>query len=184
MMRASLGFRPRREVFDTMIAAQLLGIEQIGLAALIERFFAITIGKEGQKSDWSRRPLSEKQLRYAVNDTRFLERLADRLGGELGERGRVDWHVESCRAMVESTRPDNARDPEVVWRIKGRAARPASTGYLGTLVLARPACPKREPALLQGLWQSADTGLAQWAVHPGLPLDQDPNCRITSPARG
>ena len=42
-------------------------------------FFAITIGKEGQKSDWSHRPLSDKQLRYAVNDTRFLERLADQM---------------------------------------------------------------------------------------------------------
>ena len=73
MMRASMGFRPRREAFDTMIAAQLLGFEQIGLAALIERYFDITIGKAGQKSDWSRRPLSENQLRYAVNDTRFLE---------------------------------------------------------------------------------------------------------------
>ena len=52
MMRASMDFRPRRAVFDTMIAAQLLGIEQIGLAALIERFFDITIGKGGQKSDW------------------------------------------------------------------------------------------------------------------------------------
>ena len=81
MLRASIGFRPRREVFDTMIAAQLLGLEQIGLAALTERFFAITIGKAGQKSDWSRRPLSENQLRYAVNDTRFLERLADRCTG-------------------------------------------------------------------------------------------------------
>ncbi len=59
MMRAWMGFRPHLEVFDTMIAAQLLGIEQIGLAALIERFFDITIGIAGVKSVWSRRPLSE-----------------------------------------------------------------------------------------------------------------------------
>ena len=60
-----------------MIAAQLLGIEQIGLAALIEKYFGVTIEKAGQKSDWSHRPLSEKQLSYAVNDTRFLAPLAD-----------------------------------------------------------------------------------------------------------
>lgn len=60
MMRAAMGFRPRRDVFDTMIAAQLLGFEQIGLAALIERYFDIPIGKVGQKSDWSRRPLSRR----------------------------------------------------------------------------------------------------------------------------
>lgn len=81
----------------------MLGIEQIGLAALIERYFAVTIGKAGQKSDWSRRPLSERQLSYAVNDTRYLEALSEQLAGELVERGRIEWHRESCRAMVQST---------------------------------------------------------------------------------
>jgi len=119
MMRASLGFTPHGDVFDTMIAAQLVGIEQIGLAALIERFFGIMVGKEGQKSDWSRRPLTEKQLRYAVNDTRFLEQLAACLGGLLNERGRLEWHRESCRAMKEATGRINSRDPEEAWRIKG-----------------------------------------------------------------
>ena len=177
MMRASLGFRPRREVFDTMIAAQLLGIEQIGLAALIERFFDITIGKEGQKSDWSRRPLSEKQLRYAVNDTRFLEQLADRLRGELGERGRVDWHVESCRAMVESARPDNKRDPEDAWRIKGagRLTR-RQLAYLRELWRWRDQHARRAnlPSFkIFGNQQILD--LLQWAEsHLGVPLDQGP----------
>jgi ribonuclease D len=171
-----MDFRPRREVFDTMIAAQLLGIEQIGLAALIERFFNITIGKEGQKSDWSHRPLSEKQLRYAVNDTRFLEPLADRLRAELGER-RVDWHRESCGAMVESSGRDNARDPEDAWRIKG-------SGRL----------TRRQLAYLREIWYWRDQHarsanlppfkvfgneqileLLQWAEsHPGVPLQQGP----------
>ena len=119
MMRASMGFRTRGEVFDTMIAAQLLGFEQIGLASLIERFFDITIGKEGQKSDWSRRPLSEKQKLYAINDTRYLAELSQRLRGELAQRGRVQWHRESCRAMVDATERDNSRDPEETWRVKG-----------------------------------------------------------------
>ena len=177
MMRAAMGFRPRRDVFDTMIAAQLLGIEQIGLAALIERYFNVTIGKEGQKSDWSRRPLSDKQRRYAVNDTRFLARLADRMRGELDERKRVDWHRESCRAMVESTGRDDARDPANAWRIKGA----------GRLT-------RRQLAYLREIWRWRDQyarsvdlpafrilgnqeilGLVQWAEsHPGAPLHQGP----------
>ncbi len=177
MLRASMGFRPRREVFDTMIAAQLLGLEQIGLAALIERFFEITIGKEGQKSDWSRRPLSEKQLCYAVNDTCFLKPLAERLADELSARGRLDWHVESCQAMVESTGRDRSRDPEEAWRIKG-------SGRLR----------RRQLAYLRGLWRWRDEqarranrpafkvfgnqqifALIEWAEsHPGVPLDQGP----------
>lgn len=119
MLRTFLNFRPRGEVFDTMIAAQLLGIEQIGLASLIELFLGVTVEKNGQKSDWSRRPLSEEQLSYAVNDTRFLEPLAERLACELKQRGRLEWHKESCRAMVESTDRDRLRDPDEVWRIKG-----------------------------------------------------------------
>lgn len=177
MLRASMAFRPRGEVYDTMIAAQLLGFEQIGLAALVERFFDIRIGKAGQKSDWSRRPLSDKQLRYAVNDTRFLERLADRMHGGLSERGRIDWHRESCRAMVESTGRDHSRDPEEAWRIKG-------TGRLS----------RRQLAYLRELWRWRDQharrtnlpafrvlgnqeilDLLQWAEsNPGLPLDQGP----------
>jgi ribonuclease D len=177
MMRASMGFRPRGEVFDTMVAAQLLGFEQIGLAALIERYFDITIGKGGQKSDWSRRPLSENQLRYAVNDTRFLEQLADRMHGELSARWRVDWHRESCRAMVESSGRDHARDHENAWRIKGA----------GRLT-------RRQLAYLRELWRWRDQharsanlpafrvlgnqeilGLVRWAEsHPGVPLHQGP----------
>ncbi len=177
MMRASMGFRPHREVFDTMIAAQLLGIERIGLAALLERFFDITIGKEGQKSDWSRRPLSEKQLRYAVNDTRFLERLAERLRGELLQRGRVDWHRESCRAMVDSTGRDNSRDPEEVWRIKGagRLTR-RQLAYLRELWRWRDMHSRRAnrpPFKVFGNQQILD--LLQWVEsHYGTPLDQGP----------
>ena len=177
MLRASLGFKSRREVFDTMIAAQLLGFEQIGLAALIERYFEVTIGKAGQKSDWSRRPLSENQLRYAASDTRFLEELADRMRGELEARGRLDWHRESCRAMVQSTERDSARDPETVWRIKGAGG-----------------LTRRQLAYLRELWRWRDQrarnanlpafrilgnpeilALVQWGeAHPGASLQQGP----------
>jgi ribonuclease D len=177
MMRASIGFRPRREVFDTMIAAQLLGFEQIGLAALIERYFDITIGKAGQKSDWSRRPLSETQLGYAVNDTRFLERLADRMHGELSARGRVDWHRESCRAMVESSGRDHARDPEEAWRIKGagRLTR-RQLAYLREVWRWRHhhARSANLPAF-RVLGNQEILGLVRWAEsHPGVPLHQGP----------
>ena len=177
MMRTWKGFRPRREVFDTMIAAQLLGIEQIGLSALIERFLDITLGKESQKSDWSRRPLSEKQLRYAVNDTRFLEPLADRLHDELRQRGRVHWHRESCCAMVASTETDQLRDPEEAWRIKGagRLTR-RQLAYLRELWWWRDTHARnanRPPFKVFGNQQMFE--LLQWAeTHPNAPLDQGP----------
>lgn len=177
MLRASMGFRARREVFDTMIAAQLLGIEQIGLAALIEQFFGVTIEKAGQKSDWSRRPLSEKQLSYAVNDTRFLEPLAGSLAVELSARGRLNWHLESCQAMVESSGHDKPRDPENAWRIKqaGRLTR-CQLAYLRELWHWRDEHARRAnrpPFQIIGNQQIFE--LIAWCEsHPGVPLHQGP----------
>ncbi len=177
MLRASLGFRPRGEVFDTLIAAQLLGIEQLGLGALIERCFGIKIVKGEQKSDWSLRPLSEKQLRYGIDDTRFLEPLAEQLGRELRERGRMDWHRESCRAMVASTGQDRLRDPEQAWRIKGspRLTR-RQLAYLRELWYWRDGHARRAdipPFKILGNEQILD--LVQWLdSHPAVPLQQGP----------
>jgi ribonuclease D len=177
MLRASLDFRPQREVFDTMIAAQLLGIDAIGLAALVERFFEVTIGKEGQKSDWSRRPLSEKQLRYAVNDTRYLEALAERLAAELSARGRLNWHVESCQATVESTGRDRLRDPEEAWRIKGSGRlTPRQLAYLREIWRWRDQHARsanRPPFHIVG--NQLIVELIGWAeTHPGEALEQGP----------
>lgn len=177
MLRASLGFSPGAEVFDTMIAAQLLGFEQIGLGALVERTFRAKIAKAEQKSDWSRRPLTDRQLRYAIDDTRFLEPLAEQLTRELRELGRLEWHKESCRAMVEATGRDRVRDPENAWRIKG-------SGRL----------THRQLACLRELWHWRDRharrinvppfkilgnehilNLVSWLdSHPATPLEQGP----------
>ena len=177
MLRASTGFRPRSEVFDTMIAAQLLGFEQIGLAALIERFFSVVIGKEGQKSDWSRRPLSEKQLSYAVNDTRYLDSLAGRLAGALKDKGRIDWHQESCRAMVASTGQESGRDPGEAWRIKGSGRLTCrQLGYLRELWRWRDEHARRAnvPAFKILGNQEIMTLLAWAESHPGEALHQGP----------
>jgi ribonuclease D len=119
MLRSSLGFRPKAGVIDTMVAAQLLGCQKPGLSSLVEEYSGQAFGKGGQKSDWSRRPLSPSQLQYAVNDTRYLEPLADRLLAELDRLGRRHWFEQSCEAAIEATAGDRQADPERQWRIKG-----------------------------------------------------------------
>ncbi|MCX6356807.1 MAG: HRDC domain-containing protein [Candidatus Aureabacteria bacterium] len=119
MMRISLGFRPRRGVSDTMLAAQLLGYRQFGLAALAERFFGVVLSKHGQKSDWSRRPLTPSHLDYLVRDTHYLHGIAERLEEELRACGRDGWHRESCARAVDATMQDSPRDHDEVWRMKG-----------------------------------------------------------------
>src|SRR5579884_3486804 len=66
-------------VVDTMICAQLLGYEGIGLAALIERYFAITLDKTHQRADWAMRPLPRVMLEYATSDTRHFIALSGRM---------------------------------------------------------------------------------------------------------
>ena len=177
MMYAWKGFKPHGEVFDTMIAAQLLGIEQIGLASLVQRFFDITMTKDSQKSDWSRRPLSEKQLRYAVNDTRHLEGLAECLRGELRELGRVEWHRESCRAMAEAAVRDRPDDSGEAWRIKG-AGRLShrQLAYLRELWGWRDGRARRsDRPTFKVLGNRQLLELAQWVEeHPEESLDQGP----------
>jgi ribonuclease D len=119
MLQGAFGFRPRVRVIDTMIAAQLLGHERFGLLSLVEQFLGEKLTKSGQKSDWSRRPLSQAQLHYAVDDTRFLEPLADKLLADLSSAGRFSWFEEACAAATAATPEERVADPQRQWRIKG-----------------------------------------------------------------
>ena len=81
-------------LFDTMISAQLLGYPGIGLAALVERHFGLTLPKDEQRSDWSARPLAEKQLCYAATDVYYLVQLVEILEAELDQANRRTWAEE------------------------------------------------------------------------------------------
>lgn len=95
-----------RAVFDTRIAAQLLGIKAFGLAALLERYFGTKLDKKHQRADWSMRPLTPEMLAYAAQDTMYLLALRDRLRADLEKRDRLDW------AREEFTRLEGTRWPE------------------------------------------------------------------------
>src|SRR5256885_4162422 len=75
-------------IFDTRVAAQLLGIKSFGLAALLEQFLDVKLDKKHQRAGWSMRPLPAGMLEYAVQDTRFLLPLRDPMKGQLHSRGR------------------------------------------------------------------------------------------------
>ena len=106
-------------IFDTRIAAQLLGIRAFGLAALLDQFFGLKLNKKHQRADWSMRPLSQEMLDYAAQDTMYLLDLRDRLRTELERMGRWTWAKEECRAL-EGTRWDASADgDEAYLKIKG-----------------------------------------------------------------
>jgi ribonuclease D len=121
LLRKHHEFVPRA-IFDTMLAARLLGEHHFGLSSLAEKFLGVKLDKASQKADWARRPLTERMETYARNDTHHLKPLADKLKLELQQKGRLAWHQESCaRLIVECSQPSVA-DKDSVWRIKGSHA--------------------------------------------------------------
>ncbi len=105
-------------MFDTRIAAQLLGIKSFGLAALLEQFFDVKLDKKHQRADWSMRPLPRDMLEYAAHDTRYLLQLKDHMKADLERRGRLHWAQEEF-ARLEGTRWDAEDAMEGFLRLKG-----------------------------------------------------------------
>jgi ribonuclease D len=109
-------------IFDTMIAAQILGEKEIGLAALLARRVGVALDKSNQRDDWSARPLSPAQTVYAAADVVYLPALVDSLRSDLERAGRLEWHREECERLLRSPLDGREKDPDNDWRIKGSNA--------------------------------------------------------------
>jgi ribonuclease D len=107
-----------RNIFDTRVAAQLLGIRAFGLAALLERYFGVRLDKKFQRADWSMRPLSQGMLDYAAQDTIHLLELRDRMEDDLERAGRLEWAREEF-SLLEGTRWPEEDPANGFMRIKG-----------------------------------------------------------------
>jgi len=138
LLRRALNFQPAR-LFDTVIAARLLGVREFSYAALVEKYFGIQLAKGSQKANWALRPLSTKMEEYARNDTHYLLPLAEKLENQLIERDRFGWFQQSCERAIVLAAIDRERDTEEAWRIRGSG-------------LIRG----REAAILRALWHWRD----------------------------
>jgi ribonuclease D len=137
------------DLFDTMIAARLVGKSGLGLAALVKEFFGIELSKASQKANWAIRPLPPEMVEYAHNDTRYLFEISDRLESDLKNLGRLDWFTESRDRMIASAREVKERDDNTVWRISG------SSGL-----------SPRAQAILRVLWFWRDSEARAWDRPP------------------
>jgi ribonuclease D len=106
-------------IFDTMIAARLLGRSEIGLAAVVRDELGIALSKGNQKDDWSRRPLTPEQEAYALADVRHLVALHERLVPRLAAAGRLDWLAEECAAVAALEPAARRRDADAYLGLKG-----------------------------------------------------------------
>lgn len=87
---AELGLRPAR-LFDTELAARLLGFSRVGLSAVVEETLGLRLAKEHSAADWSKRPLPEGWLVYAALDVEVLIEVRDVLDARLEETGKAEW---------------------------------------------------------------------------------------------
>jgi ribonuclease D len=117
-------------IFDTQVAAMVLGYgDSISYDQLVQRITGDTLDKSYRFTDWTRRPLSEAQLSYAVSDVTHLRQVYTALVDDLGRRGRVDWVQEEMQILTSA---DTYRmDPENAWRrLKTRVRKPKELGVL------------------------------------------------------
>ena len=135
MLRRGLNLAAGK-IFDTLIAARLLGIREFSLAALVKRYFDLTLLKGSQKANWAQRPLPERMAEYAINDVHYLLPLAGKLEAELVRYERWDWLRQSCQRAIEQAAVARTRDHDELWRIRG-------SGLLRG----------RSAAVLRALWQ-------------------------------
>lgn len=102
-------------IFDTMMAARILGYQKFGLAPMIDQYFGVKLDKKYQKANWGKRPLSAEQKHYAQLDTHFLPLLHDILYEELKQKNAL---AEACEIFdqLRKTRPTvHEFEPEGYW---------------------------------------------------------------------
>ncbi len=89
-----------KNIFDTQVAAAFIGHRYpISFAKLVEAETGNSVGKGYAVTDWSQRPMSEKQLKYALYDVVYLRELYDTIKEKLTQNGRLDWALEECELM-------------------------------------------------------------------------------------
>jgi ribonuclease D len=154
MLRRGLNFTAGR-IFDTVVAARLLGIREFSLGALVKRFFDVELHKHSQKANWALRPLPARMLEYAMDDVHYLLPLATKLEDELERLHRRDWFRQSCERAIELAAAERERDQDELWRIGGAGALDSYTG-----------------AVLRALWQWRD-GEAEMVDRPPFHILQN-----------
>jgi ribonuclease D len=117
-------------IFDTQVAGQVLGYgEAISYAGLVKDICGQTLDKSSRFTDWARRPLTEKQISYALSDVTYLRDVYRELSGRLVEEGRGRWIEEDLKELTDSSKYEN--DPKKAWlRFKSKHSSPTFLGIL------------------------------------------------------
>ncbi len=121
-------------IFDTMVAARILGWKQVGLGSILEQRFGIKLDKRFQRADWGRRPLTPEEIAYARDDTHYLIRLRDLQKEELEKINRTREAQEEFDRLTRVNWSEREFDPNRYYTIEGaRRLDPIALGVLREL---------------------------------------------------
>lgn len=149
-------------VFDTQVAASFLGYPlQVGYGPLVNSICDVKLAKADSFTDWTRRPLSNSQVRYALDDVAYLPQVYERLRDELVQKGRLEWCEQDFRDLADPK--TYGCDPREMWRKVKRV----SSLSRGQLAIAREVAAWRElEAMRRNLprkWVLADEAVVEIA---------------------
>lgn len=163
---AEVGMRPAR-LFDTELAARLLGLPRVGLGPLVENLLGFQLEKGHSAADWSTRPLPDDWLRYAALDVELLLELRDVLERQLRDAGKLEWALEEFAAIVAAPPPKPRPDP---WRRTSGVHRVRD---------------RRGLAVVRSLWYARDEVARDRNLSPGrvLPDTAIVEAALARPAR-
>ncbi len=117
-MKRDYGF-DFQNIFDTMIAARLLGWRRYGLGSILQDRFDVRLDKRMQRYNWGLRPLSEAALKYAQLDTHFLLRLRELQLTELQAKSRLVEARQAFKRQAQVEPTPKVFNPDDFWRIRG-----------------------------------------------------------------
>ncbi|WP_271167678.1 ribonuclease D [Hansschlegelia plantiphila] len=124
-------------VFDTQVAAMVLGFgDSISYDQLVQRTTGVVLDKSSRFTDWSRRPLSDDQVTYAIADVTHLRDVYGKLSKDLEARGRAEWLVEEMETLTSPA--TYAAHPEDAWqRFRSRLRKPRDLAVMMELAAWR-----------------------------------------------
>lgn len=168
-----------RPIFDTQIAAMVCGFgEQPAYATLVQSLLGERIDKASQMTDWARRPLTDRQVEYALSDVTHLLRVYQMLRERLEESGRTKWVEQEIEALLE---PSNyMSDPDEQWR-RIRMRRPTRKALAVLLEVARWREEVAQQRDRPRAWIIKDDSLAEIAATQPLTVEQLERVRGVTP---
>lgn len=154
-------------LFDTQIAAMVCGYgDSVGYEALVRNITGHGLDKSVQYTNWSNRPLSDKQIAYALGDVTYLVGVYERLSAELDKRGRTQWVYEEEEILADPNTYSN--DPYEAWRrVKVKSPKPKMLAVLREIAAWREL--RAQDKDLPKSWVMRDETLADMAAQ--IPKD-------------